>query len=79
HRRVWWGAVILARAGVLDGRRATSHWADVARLRQGFPGVHVQGDRLHTNDPRCRDGDAHIFTSAGLTAGIDLALALVEA
>ncbi|ENA3209458.1 helix-turn-helix domain-containing protein, partial [Pseudomonas aeruginosa] len=44
-----------------------------------FPGVHVQGDRLHTYDPQCRDGDAHIFTSAGVTAGIDLALALVEA
>ncbi len=73
------GALILAAAGVLDGRPATTHWADVATLRQGFPGVHVQGDRLHTYDPRCRDGDAHIFTSAGVTAGIDLALALVEA
>ncbi|MFO5895352.1 GlxA family transcriptional regulator [Pseudomonas aeruginosa] len=72
------GALILAAAGVLDGRPATTHWADVATLRQGFPGVHVQGDRLHTYDPRCRDGDAHIFTSAGVTAGIDLALALVE-
>ncbi|WP_048303531.1 DJ-1/PfpI family protein, partial [Pseudomonas aeruginosa] len=71
------GALILAAAGVLDGRPATTHWADVATLRQGFPGVHVQGDRLHTYDPRCRDGDAHIFTSAGVTAGIDLALALV--
>ena len=39
----------------------------------GVSGVHVQGDRLHTYDPRCRDGDAHIFTSAGVTAGIDLA------
>ncbi len=64
---------------VLDGHPATTHWADVATLRQGFPGVHVQGDRLHTYDPQCRDGDAHIFTSAGVTAGIDLALALVEA
>ncbi|MGC3840703.1 GlxA family transcriptional regulator [Pseudomonas aeruginosa] len=73
------GALILAAAGVLDGRPATTHWADVATLRQGFPGIHVQGDRLHTYDPRCRDGDAHIFTSAGVTAGIDLALALVEA
>ncbi len=65
------GALILAAAGVLDGRPATTHWADVATLRQGFPGVHVQGDRLHTYDPRCRDGDAHIFTSAGVTAGIE--------
>ncbi|EVT86227.1 transcriptional regulator [Pseudomonas aeruginosa VRFPA09] len=68
------GALILAAAGVLDGHPATTHWADVATLRQGFPGVHVQGDRLHTYDPQCRDGDAHIFTSAGVTAGIDLVL-----
>ncbi|HCE7952627.1 TPA: GlxA family transcriptional regulator [Pseudomonas aeruginosa] len=73
------GALILAAAGILDGHPATTHWADVATLRQGFPSVHVQGDRLHTYDPQCRDGDAHIFTSAGVTAGIDLALALVEA
>ncbi|WP_137817084.1 GlxA family transcriptional regulator [Pseudomonas sp. 2FG] len=73
------GALILAAAGVLDGRLATTHWADVDELRDGHPAVQVQGDRLHTYDPRNQDGDAHVFTSAGVTAGIDLALALVEA
>ncbi|WP_369959304.1 GlxA family transcriptional regulator [Pseudomonas sp. MBLB4123] len=72
------GALILAAAGLLDGRRATTHWADVAALRL-HAGIEVDGDRLHTYDPLGRDGDAHVFTSAGVTAGIDLALALVEA
>lgn len=72
------GALILAAAGLLDGRRATTHWADVAALRC-HERIEVDGDRLHTYDPLGRDGDAHIFTSAGVTAGIDLALALVEA
>lgn len=73
------GALILAAAGLLDGRPATTHWADVDTLCAGFPEVRVQGDRLHTYDPQRRDGDDHVFTSAGVTAGIDLALALVEA
>ena len=73
------GALLLAAAGVLDGRSATTHWADVDTLRECHPAVHVQGDRLHTYDPSRRDGDDHVFTSAGVTAGIDLALALVEA
>lgn len=73
------GALLLAAAGVLDGRSATTHWADVDALRDGYPAVQVQGDRLHTYDPSRRDGDDHVFTSAGVTAGIDLALALVEA
>jgi len=73
------GALILAAAGLLDGRRATTHWADVETLRQGYPEVEVLGDRLHTYDPHDTGGNAHIFTSAGVTAGIDLALALVEA
>jgi transcriptional regulator GlxA family with amidase domain len=73
------GALILAAAGLLDGRRATTHWADVDTLRQGYPEVEVLGDRLHTYDPHDLHGDAHIFSSAGVTAGIDLALALVEA
>lgn len=72
------GALILASAGLLDGRRATTHWADVAALR-AHERIEVDGDRLHTYDPDGRDGDAHLFTSAGVTAGIDLALALVEA
>ncbi len=72
------GALILAAAGLLDGRRATTHWADVPAL-QAHQHIEVDGDRLHTYDPEGRDGDAHVFTSAGVTAGIDLALALVEA
>ena len=72
------GALILAAAGLLDGRRATTHWADVPAL-QAHQHIKVDGDRLHTYDPEGRDGDAHVFTSAGVTAGIDLALALVEA
>lgn len=71
------GALLLAEAGLLQGHRATTHWADVPSL-QRFADVEVQGDRLHTFDPE--DAQAsHLFTSAGVTAGIDLALALVEA
>jgi transcriptional regulator GlxA family with amidase domain len=73
------GALLLAAAGLLDGRMATTHWADETALREGYPAVRVEGDRLHTYDPLGGDGDAHVFTSAGVTAGIDLALALVEA
>ncbi len=73
------GALILAAAGLLDGHLATTHWADVETLRQDYPDVEVHGDRLHTYDAQGLNGDAHIFTSAGITAGIDLALALVEA
>ena len=72
------GALMLASAGLLDGLIATTHWDDVEAL-QAFTNVQVQGDRLHTYDPWNRDGHSHIFTSAGVTAGIDLALALIEA
>lgn len=73
------GALILAAAGLLDGRRATTHWADAETLRQNHPQVEVLADCMHTYDPDDSQGAAHIFTSAGVTAGIDLALALVEA
>nr|WP_298140786.1 GlxA family transcriptional regulator [uncultured Pseudomonas sp.] len=73
------GALILAAAGLLDGRRVTTHWADAQHLRENYPAVEVTADRLHTYDPNDADGNGHIFTSAGVTAGIDLALALVEA
>ena len=65
------GALVLAAAGLLDGYRATTHWAWCDHLAR-TPGVVVEPDRIHVHD---RDR----WTSAGVTAGIDLALALVEA
>jgi transcriptional regulator GlxA family with amidase domain len=65
------GAFLLAAAGVLDGRRAATHWMACAKLAQRFPAVHVEPDPIFV-----RDGP--VWTSAGVTAGIDLALALVE-
>jgi transcriptional regulator GlxA family with amidase domain len=64
------GAFLLAHAGLLDHRRATTHWNDVPNLSARFPLVAVQPDRIFV-----RDG--HVYTSAGVTAGIDLALHLV--
>ncbi|MBB5609332.1 MULTISPECIES: GlxA family transcriptional regulator [unclassified Janthinobacterium] len=64
------GAFLLGRAGLLDGKRATTHWSDAARLSEQFPLAQVEHDRIHV-----RDGG--LLTSAGVTAGIDLALALV--
>jgi transcriptional regulator GlxA family with amidase domain len=65
------GAFVLAAAGLLDGRRATTHWASCDRLQEQFPAVEVEADPIFV-----RDGN--VTTSAGVTAGIDLALALVE-
>jgi transcriptional regulator GlxA family with amidase domain len=65
------GAFLLAKAGLLDGRRATTHWANCADLAARFPAVQVEPDPIFV-----RDG--HVATSAGVTAGMDLALALVE-
>lgn len=65
------GAFFLARAGLLDGRRATTHWSVAAQLRQRFPAVEVDADAIFI-----RQGN--LWTSAGVTAGIDLALAVVE-
>ena len=65
------GAFILAQAGLLDGRRATTHWRHTRLLARAFPGVQVQPDAIFV-----RDGD--VFTAAGVSSGIDLALALVE-
>jgi len=64
------GAFILAAAGLLDGRRATTHWSRATELARAYPQVHVEPDRIFV-----RDGA--IWTSAGVTAGVDLALALV--
>jgi len=65
------GAFFLAAAGLLEGRRVTTHWAVAARLAQAFPGVIIDADAIHVRDGRIR-------TAAGVTAGLDLALALVE-
>jgi transcriptional regulator GlxA family with amidase domain len=69
------GAFYLAAAGLLDGRRATTHWRDAAQLARRFPKVEVDADPIFIRD--VRDGRA-VWTSAGVTAGIDLALALIE-
>jgi transcriptional regulator GlxA family with amidase domain len=65
------GAFLLAEAGLLDERRATTHWAACAELQRRYPNVTVEDAPIFV-----RDGD--VYTSAGVTAGIDLALALVE-
>ncbi len=64
------GAFVLAGAGLLDGRRAATHWAECDLLRQTYPAVTVDADAIFV-----RDGN--VWTSAGVTAGIDLALALI--
>jgi transcriptional regulator GlxA family with amidase domain len=65
------GALILARAGLLEGRSATTHWAFCAELARRHPAVHVEPNRIFVRDGK-------FTTSAGLTAGMDLALALIE-
>lgn len=66
------GAFLLAKAGLLDGKRATTHWSCARRLQQEYPATIVEPDRIFT-------ADGHLWTSAGVSAGIDLALALIEA
>jgi transcriptional regulator GlxA family with amidase domain len=65
------GTFVLAAAGLLDGKRAVTHWAFCDKLAREFPSVTVEPDRIYL-----RDGS--IYTSAGITSGMDLALALVE-
>ncbi|MFJ5779129.1 GlxA family transcriptional regulator [Streptomyces sp. NPDC093094] len=65
------GAILLAEAGLLDGRRATTHWAYCEKLARDHPRVDVDAAPIYVRDE-------HVCTSAGVTAGIDLALALVE-
>jgi transcriptional regulator GlxA family with amidase domain len=65
------GAFILAEAGLLNGRRATTHWNRARELQAQFPRVKVDADRIFI-------ADRSVWTSAGMTAGIDLALAMVE-
>ncbi|MFM0170483.1 GlxA family transcriptional regulator [Paraburkholderia sediminicola] len=72
------GAFYLAAAGLLDGRRATTHWRDAPRLARRFPNVHVDADPIFIRDAGRHEGEGVVWTSAGVTAGIDLALALIE-
>jgi len=65
------GAFLLAASGLLDGRRATTHWRFAAKLQAMYPTIRVDGDRIFINE-------RGVWTSAGMTAGIDMALALIE-
>jgi transcriptional regulator GlxA family with amidase domain len=65
------GAYVLAQAGLLDGRRATTHWHRARDFQRAFPAVRVEEDRIFINDGK-------FWTSAGMSACVDLALALVE-
>jgi transcriptional regulator GlxA family with amidase domain len=65
------GAFVLAEAGLLNGRRATTHWIQAAGFRARFPDVRMEEDRIYIND-------GPIWTSAGMTAGIDLVLAMID-
>jgi transcriptional regulator GlxA family with amidase domain len=65
------GALVLAEAGLLDGRRATTHWNWCEELARDYPRVTVDPTPIYVRDGNC-------YTSAGVTAGIDLAVALVE-
>src|SRR5882724_10539848 len=65
------GAFVLAEAGLLDGRRATTHWHRARELQARFPKIKVQEDRIFITD-------GPVWTSAGMSAGIDLALAMIE-
>jgi transcriptional regulator GlxA family with amidase domain len=65
------GAILLAEAGLLDGRRATTHWGRTRQFLARYPGVKLEADRIFV-----RDGN--IWSSAGISAGIDLALAMVS-
>ena len=71
HASVCSGAFLLAEAGLLDGRRATTHWDSTDHFARRYPKVTLDAERIFI-----RDGD--VWTSAGITAGIDLALALIE-
>ncbi len=65
------GALLLGAAGLLDGKRATTHWMDADELKCRFPDVRVEANQIYIED-------GGIYTSGGITAGIDLSLALIE-
>jgi transcriptional regulator GlxA family with amidase domain len=66
------GSYLLAAAGVLDGKRATTHWSRAADFARKFPRVELDADRIFVKD-------GPVWTSAGISAGIDLSLAMIEA
>ncbi|PIG08173.1 GlxA family transcriptional regulator [Comamonas sp. 26] len=73
------GSFFLAEAGLLDERRAATHWSVAKLLAQRYPRVQVDADAIYVRDDvKDSDGERQIWTSAGVTAGIDLALAVVE-
>jgi transcriptional regulator GlxA family with amidase domain len=65
------GAFVLAKAGLLDGKKATTHWDLSEKLKKNYPSVHVNANHFFTSD-------GNIYTSAGVSSGIDLSLAMVE-
>ena len=65
------GAFIIARAGLLDGKRAATHWSSCDRLGRAYPRIEVDREAIFVHDGR-------VWTSAGVTTGIDMALAMVE-
>lgn len=65
------GAFVLGEAGLLTGKRATTHWSQASEFARRFPDVKLEPNRIFTKD-------GNVWTSAGVTAGIDLALAIVE-
>jgi transcriptional regulator GlxA family with amidase domain len=66
------GAFALAKAGILEGRKATTHWELAEKLKKMYPTIKVDSNPFFTNN------DGHVFTSAGVTTGIDLAISMVE-
>lgn len=65
------GSFLVAQMGLLEGRRATTHWSYARQMREAFPQVRVEEDRIFINE-------GAVWTSAGLTAGLDLSVALIE-
>ena len=65
------GAFVLAEAGLLNGRRATTHWIFARQMQNSFPQIRLEEDRIFTIDGR-------VWTSAGMSAGVDLALGMIE-
>lgn len=65
------GAFLLGDAGLLDGRRVTTHWRYARDLQKRYPSAHVEDDRIYIID-------GHVWTSAGMSAGVDLALGMIE-